>query len=183
MNRCKWCNINNQVYVKYHDYEWGRPVFDDNILFEFLVLEPFQAGLSWQTILNKRENFRIAFDNFDAEKIALYDQNKIEQLMHNNLIIRNLRKIIATINNAKIFLKIQKEWGSFSKYIWHFTCGEIIYENDKTYSDLSDKISADLKAKGMTFVGTTVVYSYLQAVGIINSHEDNCFLYEKKPCQ
>ena len=182
MNRCKWCNINNKLYVRYHDEEWGRPVFDDNILFEFLVLEPFQAGLSWETVLNKRENFRIALDNFDAEKIALYDQDKIEKLMSDRLIIRNLRKITATINNAKIFLKIQKEWGNFSNYIWHFTCGKTIYENDKTYSDLSDKISADLKSKGMTFVGTTVMYSYLQAVGIINSHDDECYLPEKKPC-
>jgi len=183
MKRCKWCNLSNQLYVKYHDEEWGRPVFDEKVLFEFLVLESFQAGLSWQTILNKRKDFRVAFDNFDAQKISLYDQNKIYQLMNNELIIRNRRKINATIINAKIFLNIQKEWGSFSNYIWHFTDGKIIYENDKTYSPLSDLISADLKSRGMCFVGTTIIYSYLQAMGIIHSHDTECFLYEKKPCQ
>ena len=179
MKRCKWCNLNNPLYVKYHDEEWGKPVFDDKVLYEFLLLEPFQAGLSWQTILNKREHFRCAFDNFDAKKISLYDQNKVEELMNNSFIVRNRRKIVATVNNAKVFLNIQKEWGSFSDYIWSFTEGKIIYENDKTSSPLSDKISADLKSRGMTFVGTTVVYSYLQAIGVINSHDEDCFMCEK----
>ena len=179
MKRCKWCNLNNPLYVKYHDEEWGKPVFDDKVLYEFLLLEPFQAGLSWQTILNKREHFRCAFDNFDAQKISSYDQSKVEELMNNSFIVRNRRKIVATVNNAKVFLNIQKEWGSFSDYIWSFTEGKIIYENDKNYSQLSDKISADLKSRGMTFVGTTVVYSYLQAIGVINSHDDDCFMCEK----
>ena len=178
MNRCKWCNLNNGLYVKYHDEEWGRPVYDDKVLFEFLVLEPFQAGLSWQTILNNRDNFKKAFDNFDFNVISTYNQDKIDSLMNNDGIIRNRRKIEATINNAKVFIKIQKEWGSFSKYIWHFTDGKIIYENDKTFSPLSDLISADLKSRGMRFVGTTIIYSYLQAVGVINSHDDCCFLHK-----
>ena len=178
MTRCKWCNLNNGLYVKYHDEEWGRPVYDDKVLFEFLVLEPFQAGLSWQTILNKRDNFKKAFDNFDFNVISTYNQDKIDSLMNNDGIIRNRRKIEATINNAKLFIKIQKEWGSFSKYIWHFTDCKIIYENDKTFSPLSDLISADLKSRGMRFVGTTIIYSYLQAVGVINSHDDCCFLHK-----
>ena len=174
--RCGWCNLKNPLYVKYHDEEWGVSVYDDSTLFEFLVLEPFQAGLSWETILNKRENFRVAFDGFDPEAICGYGQEKIEALMADAGIIRNRRKIEATIVNAEVFLKIQKEWGSFSAYIWSFTDGKILYENDKTFSPLSDRISKDLKKRGMKFVGTTIIYSYLQAVGIINSHEDGCYL-------
>ena len=177
--RCGWCNLKNPLYVKYHDEEWGAPVYDDSTLFEFLVLEPFQAGLSWETILNKRENFREAFDGFDPEVICGYGQEKIEVLMADAGIIRNRRKIEATIVNAEVFLKIQKEWGSFSAYIWNFTDGKILYENDKTFSPLSDRISKDLKKRGMKFVGTTIIYSYLQAVGIINSHEDGCYLCGK----
>ena len=177
--RCKWCNLKNPLYVKYHDEEWGQQVYDDNVLFEFLVLEPFQAGLSWETILNKRENFRRAFDNFDPKVIVNYDENKILELMNDASIIRNRRKIDATIINAKVFLDIQKEWGTFSEYIWHFTEHQIICEFDKTKSDLSDIISKDLKKRGMKFVGTTIVYSFLQAIGIINSHEEGCFLYER----
>ena len=177
--RCGWCNLKNPLYVKYHDEEWGVPVYDDSTLFEFLVLEPFQAGLSWETILNKRENFRVAFDGFDPEVICGYGQEKIEALMADAGIIRNRRKIEATIVNAEVFLKIQKEWGSFSAYIWSFTDGKILYENDKTFSLLSDRISKDLKKRGMKFVGTTIIYSYLQAVGIINSHEDGCYLCGK----
>ena len=177
--RCGWCNLKNPLYVKYHDEEWGVPVYDDSTLFEFLVLEPFQAGLSWETILNKRENFRVAFDGFDPEVICGYGQEKIEALMADAGIIRNRRKIEATIVNAEVFLKIQKEWGSFSAYIWSFTDGKTLYENDKTFSPLSDRISKDLKKRGMKFVGTTIIYSYLQAVGIINSHEDGCYLCGK----
>ncbi|MBR5000497.1 MAG: DNA-3-methyladenine glycosylase I [Firmicutes bacterium] len=177
--RCSWCNLKNPLYVKYHDEEWGVPVYDDSTLFEFLVLEPFQAGLSWETILNKRENFRVAFDGFDPEVICGYGPEKIEVLMADAGIIRNRRKIEATIVNAEVFLKIQKEWGSFSAYIWSFTDGKILYENDKTFSPLSDRISKDLKKRGMKFVGTTIIYSYLQAVGIINSHEDGCYLCGK----
>lgn len=178
--RCKWCNMKNPLYVKYHDEEWGKPVYDDATLFEFLVLEPFQAGLSWETILNKRENFRRAFDGFVPEVIVTYDDLKIRELMNDASIIRNRRKIDATIINAKVFMEIQKQWGSFSNYIWHFTDRQIVYEFDKTSSQLSDKISKDLKKQGMKFVGTTIIYSYLQAVGIINSHEEGCFLYKVK---
>ena len=177
--RCKWCNLSNPLYVKYHDEEWCVPTYDDRILFEFIVLEAFQAGLSWETILNKRENFRLAFDDFDPEIIRNYDEDKISELMNNKGIIRNRRKIEAAIVNAKIYLELQKEWGSFSKYIWHFTDGNIIYETDKASSELSDQISKELKKRGMKFMGTTVVYAYLQSMGIIYSHGRECFLYKE----
>ena len=177
--RCKWCNLNNPLYVKYHDEEWCVPTYDDAVLFEFIVLEAFQAGLSWETILNKRENFRVAFDNFDPLVIKEYDDNKISVLMNNKGIIRNRRKIDAAIVNAKVFLEIQKEWGTFSKYIWHFTEGKIIYETGKASSELSDRISKDLKKRGMKFVGTTIVYAYLQSIGIISSHDEECFMYKE----
>ena len=179
MQRCKWCNLDNPLYVKYHDEEWGEPTYDDKDLFELLILESFQAGLSWECILNKRENFRHAYDNFDIDKIVYYDETKINELKENKGIIRNKLKIKASINNAKIFKKIEKEYGSFSKYIWGFTNNQIIYETNKTSSKLSDQISKDLKKKGMTFVGTTIIYAYLQAIGIINSHDENCFKYKK----
>ena len=179
MQRCKWCNLDNPLYVKYHDEEWGEPTYDDKELFELLILESFQAGLSWECVLNKRENFRHAYDNFDIDKIINYDETKINELKQNPGIIRNKLKIKASINNAKIFKQIKKEYGSFSKYIWGFTNGKIIYEVGKTSSELSDKISKDLKKKGMTFVGTTIIYAYLQAIGIVNSHDENCFKYKK----
>lgn len=179
MQRCKWCNLDNPLYVKYHDEEWGEPTYDDKDLFELLILESFQAGLSWECILNKRENFRHAYDNFDIDKIINYDETKINELKENKGIIRNKLKIKASINNAKIFKQIKKEYGSFSKYIWGFTNGKIIYEVGKTSSELSDKISKDLKKRGMTFVGTTIIYAYLQAIGIVNSHDENCFKYKK----
>jgi len=175
--KCRWCNLKNPLYVKYHDEEWGVPVYDDKTLFEFLVLEPFQAGLSWETILNKRENFRKVFDDFDPNAISRYDEKKVLALMEDKGIIRNRRKIDSTIQNAKIFLEIQKEWGTFADYIWHFTEHKVVYEWDKTSSELSDLISRDLKKRGMKFVGTTIIYSYLQAVGIIGSHEPECFLF------
>lgn len=178
MNRCKWCNPNNKLYVRYHDEEWGIPVYDDKTMFEFLVLEPFQAGLSWETILNKRENFRKAFDEFEYSLIARYNEEKINELMNYKGIVRNRKKIESTVINAKVFIDIQKEFGSFSNYIWRFTNGKTVYENDKTNSYLSDMISADLKSRGMKFLGTTVVYSFLQAVGIINSHDDGCYLHK-----
>ena len=181
LTRCRWCNLKNPLYVAYHDEEWGVPQHDDRKLFELLLLEPFQAGLSWETILNKRENFRLAFDNFDPDLIRRYDEAKIQSLMADPGIIRNRRKIDAAIQNAEVFLKIQKEWGSFRAYIWHFTEGRTIYETDQTSSTLSDSVSADLKKRGMKFIGTTVVYSYLQAIGIINSHERECYLYHKNP--
>ena len=179
MNRCKWAMNVNEIYTKYHDEEWGEPVHDDQRLYEMLILESFQAGLSWSCILNKRENFRKAFDNFDMNKIINYDEAKIQELQNNEGIIRNKLKIKATINNSKIFKEIQKEYGSFDKYIWSFTNNETIYEFDKVSSELSDLISRDLKKRGMTFVGTIIIYSYLQAIGIINSHETQCFKHHK----
>lgn len=182
MTRCKWLNENNELYVKYHDTEWGVANYDDNYLFEFLILESFQAGLSWETILNKRENFKNAFDNFDYKKISKYDENKINELMQNKGIIRNKLKIKAAINNAKIFIDIQKEYKSFSNYIWSFSDNKIIKninDNLKTTSPLSDEVSKDLTKRGMKFVGSTIIYSYLQAIGIIDDHETTCDFYKK----
>lgn len=179
MNRCFWCNEKNPIYVDYHDHEWGKPHHDDQDLFELLILETFQAGLSWEIILNKRENFRKAFDQFDINTIMNYDQADIERLRLDPGIIRNRLKIQATITNAKVYRSIQQEWHSFDAYLWHWTNGKIIYETGKTSSDLSDQISKDLKKRRMKFVGTTIIYSYLQACGIINSHEETCFLYHK----
>lgn len=177
--RCKWCNLANPLYVKYHDEEWCVPTYDDAVLFEFVILEAFQAGLSWETILNKRENFREAFDQFNPYIIKEYEEDKIDELMNNKGIIRNRRKIEAAIVNAKVFLEIQKEWGTFSKYIWHFTDGKIVYETGKASSELSDKISKELKKRGMKFVGTTIVYAYLQSIGVINSHDLECYLHKE----
>ena len=179
MDRCSWVNLNNPLYVNYHDNEWGIPVYEDNKLFEMLLLESFQAGLSWECILNKRESFKESFDNFDYEKISKYDDKKIKELIENKNIIRNRRKITAAIKNAKIFMEIQKEYKTFSNYIWHFTKGNMIYEYNKTTSSLSDEISKDLYKRGMRFVGSTIIYSYLQAIGVINSHEPNCFLQKE----
>ena len=179
MQRCSWLNLNNPLYVKYHDEEWGVPVYDDHKLFEMLLLESFQAGLSWECVLNKREAFKKAFDNYNYKKIKDYNEEKQKEFMNNKNIIRNKRKISATIKNAKIFMEIQKEYNSFSNYLWHFTNNKIIYETGKTTSTLSDQISKDLKKRGMSFVGTTIIYSYLQAIGMINSHEKNCYLYKE----
>ena len=179
--RCRWCNLQNPLYIDYHDNEWGKPLHDDRKLFELLVLEPFQAGLSWETILNKRKNFRLAFDDFDPEKICQYDEDKIVQLLSDPGIVRNRRKIEAVICNSAAFLRIQEHWQGFHQYIWHFTDGKIIYETGKTQSSLSDQISVDLKKHGMKFIGTTTVYSYLQAIGVIYSHDKECFLYHKNP--
>lgn len=177
MNRCKWCNLKNPKYVAYHDEEWGVLRTDDRYLFEMLVLESFQAGLSWECILNKRENFRTAYDDFDLDKVCAYGEDKLKELSENSGIVRNKLKIKASIGNAKIFRDIKNEYGGFYEYLKRFTDGKIIYENDVTRSGLSDTISADLQGRGMKFVGTTIIYSYLQAIGIINSHEDGCFLY------
>ncbi len=175
--RCSWVNPNNQKYIDYHDQEWGSACYDDQKLFEMLILECFQAGLSWECVLNKREAFRKAFDNFHIEKISKYKEDKIDSLQKNPNIIRNRLKIKAAISNAQIFLEIQKEWGSFSNYLWHWTKGEVIYETNRTTSNLSDQISKDLKKRGMKFVGSTTIYAYLQAVGVINGHDVECFLY------
>lgn len=175
-NRCSWVT-DDEIYIRYHDNEWGIPTHDDKELFEMLILESFQAGLSWITILKKRENFKKAFDDFDVKKVAGYDENKVNELLKNEGIIRHKGKITSAINNAKIFIEIQKEYGSFSEYIWSFTNGEIIKSEFKTESDLSKKISKDLKKHGMKFVGPTIIYSYLESIGIIDNHEENCFKF------
>ena len=180
MIRCKWCNLNNPKYIEYHDNEWCKPNFDDKYLFEMLILESFQAGLSWECILNKREDFRKAYDNFHLSKVLNYDDKKINELRRNKGIIRNSLKIKASINNAKIFKSIIDEYGNFITYLYKFAPSVPIYETNKTNSLLSDEISKDLKKRGMKFVGTTIIYSYLQAIGIINSHEKNCFMYKEE---
>lgn len=177
MNRCKWVNLNNKLYIDYHDKEWGKPSYDDNHLFEMLVLEMFQAGLSWECILNKRDYFKEAFDNFDYNIISKYDNKKVEELLSNKNIIRNRLKIESAINNAKMFIKVREEYNTFSNYIWSFTNNKIIYNTDdniKVNSSLSDKISKDMKDRGFKFLGTKIIYSYLEAIGIINDHELNC---------
>ena len=174
--RCSWVNMQNELYVEYHDKEWSVACYDDKELFELLILELFQAGLSWECILNKRKNFEVEFDNFDIDKIVSYDSEKIENSLKNAGIIRNRLKINAMINNAKVFKKIQNEYNSFSNYIWGFTNNKTIIETGKTKSDLSDLVSDDLKERGMKFVGSTIIYSYLQAIGVIYSHDDGCYL-------
>lgn len=182
--KCGWC-IGDPLYETYHDEEWGVPVYDDDTLFEFLILETFQAGLSWITILRKRENFRKAFDGFDYKKIATYNQKKIDSLLQDAGIIRNKLKINATITNAQSFIKIQKEFGSFSNYIWGFVDGEPIKNKFKDYrkapanTPLSDTISKDLKKRGFKFVGSTVIYAHMQATGMVNDHEVGCFRYDE----
>ncbi|MBC3758204.1 DNA-3-methyladenine glycosylase I [Hyunsoonleella sp. SJ7] len=183
-HRCGWCE-GDTLYEAYHDEEWGVPVYDDETLFEFLILETFQAGLSWITVLRKRENFRKAFDNFDYKKIANYGQDKIDALLEDAGIIRNKLKVNATVTNAHAFIKVQEEFGSFSKYIWGFIDGKPIkntlsdWRNAPANTPLSDTISKDLKKRGFKFVGTTVVYAHMQATGMVNDHEVNCFRYEE----
>ena len=179
--RCGWCE-KDDLYRNYHDTEWGKPIYNDDKLFEFLVLETFQAGLSWYTILKKRENFQAAFDNFDYNIIANYDDDKIQSLLLNEGIIRNKLKIYATVLNAQSFLKIQFEFGSFSNYIWKFTDGKPIDNKPKTLKDvpatspLSDHISKDLKKRGFKFIGSTTMYAHMQATGMVNDHVENCWL-------
>ncbi|WP_295590438.1 DNA-3-methyladenine glycosylase I [uncultured Methanobrevibacter sp.] len=176
IERCSWAG-DDEIYIRYHDEEWGVPTHEDKELFEMLVLESFQAGLSWITILKKRENFRKAFDGFDVEKVAGYSEDKVEELRQNEGIIRHRGKISSAINNAQIFIEIQKEFGSFDEYIWGFTDGEIIKAEFKTESELSKNISKDLKKRGMKFVGPTIIYSYLESIGIIDNHQENCFKF------
>ena len=182
LKRCEWPK-NDPLYIKYHDEEWGVPVTDDKTLFEFLILETFQAGLSWITVLRKRENFRKAFDNFDYQKIAEYSDDKVNELINDEGIIRNKLKIKAAISNAAAFMEIQKEFGSFSKYIWKFIDYKPIVNNWTSLSELpaktelSDKISADLKKRGFKFVGSTVIYAHMQATGMVNDHVTGCFRY------
>lgn len=178
--RCKWCNLKNQKYIEYHDYEWGVLNLDEKYLFEMLILESFQAGLSWECVLNKREDFKKAYDDFDFNKVIFYDDAKINELLSNKNIIRNKLKIKASINNAKIFKQIQDEFGSFGKYLITFTQNKVLYEINQVTNYLSDQISNDLQKRGMKFVGSTIIYSYLQAIGIIYSHDKECFMYKSK---
>lgn len=180
LKRCSWC-LSSDLYKEYHDKEWGVPVYDDQKLFEFLILETFQAGLSWITILNKRENFQLAFDDFDYKKVAQFPEEKIQELLVDAGIIRNQLKIRAAVSNAVAFMKVQEEFGSFSKYIWGFTNGKPINNNRKTLKEvpsttpLSDEISKDLKKREFKFVGSTVVYAHMQATGMVNDHVEDCW--------
>lgn len=179
--RCAWCE-KDDLYRNYHDQEWGKPIYDDETIFEFLILESFQAGLSWYTILAKRENFRAAFDQFDYQKIAQYSEEKVEELIQNAGIIRNRLKILATINNAQKFMEVQKEFGSFSKYIWGFVNHEPIINRPKTLkevpatTEISDALAKDLKKRGFKFMGSTVVYAHMQATGMVNDHVEDCWI-------
>ena len=178
--RCKWC-VGIDIYEKYHDEEWGVPVYEDQKLFEFLILETFQAGLSWITVLKKRENFKVAFDDFDYKKVALYTEDKIQELLQDAGIIRNKLKVRAAVSNAVAFMKVQEEFGSFSKYIWEFTNGKPIQNNRQSLKEvpattaLSDEISKDLKKRGFKFVGSTVVYAHMQATGMVDDHVADCW--------
>ncbi|MBT8317355.1 MAG: DNA-3-methyladenine glycosylase I [Lutibacter sp.] len=184
LRRCDWCG-NDPLYIEYHDKEWGVPIYNDAKLFEFLILETFQAGLSWITILRKRENFMKAFDNFNYKKIALYNEAKFDELIQNAGIIRNKLKIKATISNAAAFIKVKEEFGSFSNYIWKFTEGKPIKNSWKDVGDLpsntelSECISKDLKKRGFKFVGSTVIYAHMQATGMVNDHIVDCFRYKQ----
>lgn len=182
--RCGWCE-STELYKKYHDEEWGNPVYDDNLLFEFLILETNQAGLSWITILNKRENFRNAMDGFNAEKMANYDSKKVESLLQDAGIIRNKLKINAAIVNAQQFLKVKETGQSFTEYMWKFTDGKVITNNFKTLKDvpattpISDKMSKEMKKDGFKFVGSTVMYAHMQATGMVNDHITSCFRHKE----
>ena len=184
LKRCGWC-VGDPLYEAYHDTEWGVPVLDDQILFEFLILETFQAGLSWITILRKRENFREALDGFNYEKIANYSEEKIEELLLNAGIIRNKLKVRATVSNAQAFMKVQEEFGSFSAYIWEFVQGKPINNKVENYKEMppttsiSDALSKDLKKRGFKFVGSTVMYAHMQATGMVNDHEVSCFRHKE----
>ncbi len=180
MFRCGWCGT-DPLYVKYHDEEWGTPVHDDRVLFEFLVLEGAQAGLSWITILRKRAHYRKVYDDFDPEKVASYGEEKYMQLLEDPGIVRNRLKIASSIKNARLFLDIQKEYGSFDRYLWAYVEGKPVVGDYSSYQDapcstaLSDRISKDLKKRGFGFVGSTIIYSFLQAVGVVEDHENTCF--------
>ena len=177
--RCRWCNMNNPAYVKYHDEEWGVLKTDEHYLFEMLILESFEAGLSWECILNKREAFRRAFEGFDPDKVMNFNEEKQEELLQDRGIVRNRLKIRASVKNAAVFKDIQREYGSFDSYLKKYCGTEPVYETGKTVNAASDAIAADLKRRGMKFCGSTTVYAYLQAVGRINSHERGCFKYGK----
>lgn len=176
INRCAWCRPATPLYIRYHDEEWGKPHHDERELFELLVLEGFQAGLSWYCILEKREAFRTAFRGFDPQTVARFGEEAIKRLLQTPGIVRNRAKIQAAITNASAFLSIANEFGSFDRYIWHFTSGKTLVERNRTTSPLSKTISADLKRRGMKFVGPTIIYSYLQAIGILDGHDETCAL-------
>jgi len=177
--RCAWANPQNPKYIEYHDREWGRQEHDDGKLFEMLILESFQAGLSWECVLNKREAFRRAFEGFDPERVAAFTEEKQSRLKQDQGIIRNGLKIRAAVENAKVFFRIREEYGSFDAYLREMTGDTTVKEWDKTSSELSDRLSADLKKRGMKFVGTVIIYSFLQAIGVIRSHTPDCFLFEE----
>ena len=185
MERCLWVDPKNKLYCKYHDDEWGVPLHDDKRLFELIVLEGAQAGLSWETVLKKRENYRMAYDGFDPQKVALYDESKQMELLQDAGIIRNRLKIKSSIKNARVFLEIQKEFGSFDKYIWGFTSAKPVLNRFKSVSEipakteLSERISKDLKKRGMNFIGSTIIYAYMQSIGIVNDHVTSCFRYSQ----
>ena len=180
VKRCSWCG-DDDLYVRYHDEEWGVPLRDDRALFEFLVLEGAQAGLAWITVLRKREGYRAAFDNFEPGKVARYSDRRLNQLLENPRIIRNRLKVFSARQNARAFLAVQEEWGSFADYIWHFVDGKPVQNRWRRMADvpattpLSDRISKDLKGRGFTFVGTTIVYAHMQATGMVNDHLVDCF--------
>ena len=176
--RCNWCNLKNDKYIEYHDNEWGIPNFDDKYLYEMLILESFQAGLSWECVLNKREAFRKAYDSFDINRVSQYDDKKVSELLNNKNIIRNKLKIKASIENSTIFKDIVNEYGTFYNYLKQFTEDKIFYEIGKTTNNVSDAISKDLQKRGMKFVGSTIIYSFLQAIGIIYSHDKECYMYK-----
>ena len=183
LKRCRWADPASELYIAYHDKEWGRSEHDDRKLFEMLILEGFQAGLSWITILKKREAFRRAFDGFGPVIVAGYGPEKLEALMADSGIVRNRRKVEAAVQNARAFLDIQKEFGSFDRYLWGFTGGQVILNTDdavRASSELSDRISEDLKRRGMKFVGSVIIYSFLQAVGVVNDHETECWRHPRQ---
>jgi DNA-3-methyladenine glycosylase I len=186
--RCSWCG-DDALYIAYHDNEWGRPVHDDRVLFEFLVLEGAQAGLSWITILRKRENYRMALDGFDTQKIARYTQARIRKLLNNPGIVRNRLKVESTVSNARAFLKVQQEFGSFDAYLWGFVSGMPVINRARSLkevpakTELADRISKDLLRRGFRFVGSTIIYAYLQAVGVVNDHVKDCFLSSGNPAR
>lgn len=185
MQKCEWCLGKFEEYEKYHDEEWGVPTYDDKKHFEFLILEAAQAGLSWSTVLKKRKGYRDAFANFDVDRVAVFTENDIERLCQDSTIIRNKQKISAAVNNARKFLEVQKEYGSFSNYIWEFVGGKPIINHWKTLKEVpatsseSDELSKDMKKRGFKFVGSTIIYAHMQACGLVNDHTTNCFRYNE----
>ncbi|MBN2435376.1 MAG: DNA-3-methyladenine glycosylase I [Spirochaetes bacterium] len=185
MSRCDWVNMKNPLYIEYHDEEWGVPVYDDRKLFEMLILEGVQAGLTWETVLNRRETYREAYDNFEPSIVANYSEKKMENLLSNSSLIRNRRKISASVKNASVFLDIQLQYGSFSDYLWDYVSGKPIQNGFSNIGEvpasttLSEKLSVDLKKRGMSFVGPVIIYSFMQAVGLVNDHITNCFRYNQ----